>query len=131
MAITLPVYQPTVATNVATDGSGNEGTSIQLQHTATAGDFIQRGAFVGLSLHLTNYSSSTETMTVRVYRASDKTDLILETDVSFASANDRAYLQPDLPIPFFSGIWATLEDDGSLNRTVAMKPDVMAIAGNG
>tara|TARA_R110002020_G_scaffold423951_2_gene633090 strand:+ start:493 stop:885 length:393 start_codon:yes stop_codon:yes gene_type:complete len=130
MAIVLPVYSPTTFLPVATTGGGDEGTAVQLKHTSGATDTITRGAFVGLSLHLTNYGSSTETMTVRVYRKSDKTDLILEVDVSFTSANDRAYVQPDLPIPFFNGIWATLEDDGSLNRTVNMKPDVLGIAGS-
>jgi hypothetical protein len=137
MALTIPVYQPTVGIDVTTAGSGAEtATGVQMQHTSTANNFINAGALVGASLKHTTNAGGTEKVIVRFYRASTPADLILETEVSFSGANDLAYIQPDLPIPFFSGLFATTSsataDGGTGNvETVNIKPDVMAIAGNG
>jgi hypothetical protein len=137
MAITIPAYQPTTGILVTSASSGNETTTaVQMQHTSTANNFINAGALVGASLKHTTNAGGTEKVIVRFYRASDKTDLIVETEVSFNGANDLAYIQPDLPIPFFSGLWATTSsisaDGGTGNvEEVNIKPDVMAIAGNG
>tara|TARA_R100000808_G_scaffold17685_1_gene39024 strand:+ start:2620 stop:3018 length:399 start_codon:yes stop_codon:yes gene_type:complete len=131
MAITLPVYQPTNAVSVATASGGAETTSaVRMTHSAVSNHNITRGALTGLSLHITTWGSGTETITVRVYRASDKTDLILETDAAFTAANDRAYIQPDLPVPFFDGVWVTIQSDTGAVETCNIKPDVMGIAGN-
>tara|TARA_B100001250_G_C19815958_1_gene798419 strand:- start:4656 stop:5069 length:414 start_codon:yes stop_codon:yes gene_type:complete len=137
MAITIPAYQPTTGILVTTASSGNEtAAGVQMQHTSTANNFINAGALVGASLKHTTNAGATEKVIVRFYRAADKTDLIVETEVSFNGANDLAYIQPDLPIPFFSGLWATTSSaagDGGTGavESVNIKPDVMAIAGNG
>tara|TARA_Y100000310_G_scaffold338020_1_gene426564 strand:+ start:40 stop:450 length:411 start_codon:yes stop_codon:yes gene_type:complete len=135
MAITYPAYKPTIAASVLTDDSPAGGeteaaSAIRFQHTIATDDVIVSGALVGLSLQITSWSSGTETVTVRVYRASDLTDLILEVDVAFTSANDKAYVQPGLPIPFFAGIWVTIQSDTGAQETCNIKPDILGIAGN-
>lgn len=136
MALTLPIYTPTIALNASTTVGGAEGTPVLLHSSSAVTDFLRRGALIGLSMEITNWAGpGAETMIVRIYRANNPpgtvSDLILEVAVAFAEANDRAYVQEDLPAPFFGSIWATVEDQGgALNRTVAVKPDVLAIAGN-
>ena len=137
MALTLPIYTPTIALNAATTGGGAEGAPVLLHSSAAPTDFLRRGALIGLSLEITNYAGpapAPETLTIRIYRALDGggvgSDLILEVDVAFTSANAKAYVQEDLPAPFMGSIWATVDGGGALNRTVSVKPDVLAIAGN-
>ena len=140
MALTFPVYQPTYSHSVISASGGAEGgqgnaNAKQMTHTSVATDVIGPGALVGLALKHTTNAGASEKVIVRIYRSSDKSDLIFESEITFTSANDMAYVQPDLPIPFFSGIWATVQANHSggtsAQETVLIKPDVMAIAGNG
>lgn len=136
MAITYPAYKPTAARAVETAGAGAEtAAGVALLHSSVVTDTITSGALVGLALKHTTNAGATEKVIVRIYRGSAKTDLVMETEISFVGANDQAYIQPDLPIPFFAGLFATTSSaaaDGGTGavESVEIKPDVLGIAGN-
>jgi len=141
MAITFPVYQQSVALAVQSAASGAETTAanaVQLRHSAAAADTIASGAIVGLAIkHTSHAGGGGEKITIRLYRANDGSnlsDLCYEADATFVANNDQGYADVSLPIPFFSGIWATTASTGAgytgAQETVEIKLDSLAIAGH-
>jgi hypothetical protein len=135
MALTLPIYKPTIyVDSITIGGGGNEGTEVQLRHTSSnvpTPDYLNRGALIGLNAVMTSANSGT--VTVRAYRGASKTNLVLEVDVVFSAQNDQGYVQLDLPAPYFNSLYVTADGKGVgglAGATIKVIPDVLAIAGN-